>query len=224
MFAPNCLSDGLDLVAGDVETGHLREIERHAILAHLAADRDHLGDAGNGQETRPNDPVDHLPHLHGTRRIAGNGDEHDLAHDGCDRGHLRVDVARQLLAHHAEPLGDLLAVEVDVGAPIELDVDDRQADARHGAHPHDAGHAVHGRLQRERDELLHLLGRKAFSLGDERDGRPVEIGKDVDRQVAQRHRTVDDENERGREHEQPVAKASRDEEVEHGLPSLSGSG
>ena len=64
-----------------------------------------------------------------------------------------------------KPLGDLLPVEVDVGAPVELDVDDRQADARHRAHAHDARHAVHRRLERERDELLDLLGGQALGLG-----------------------------------------------------------
>ena len=45
------------------------------------------------------------------------------------------DVRRQLVPHQGEALGDLLAVAVDVGAPVELDVDDGQADAGDRAHP-----------------------------------------------------------------------------------------
>ncbi len=42
--------------------------------------------------------------------------------------------ARQLLAHELQALGHLLARAVDVGRPVELDVDDRQADAGDRAH------------------------------------------------------------------------------------------
>src|ERR1700694_1835127 len=94
----------LDLGAGDIEVAHLRKIERYAVLAHLAADRNHLRDARNGEKTRTNDPIHDLPRLHGTCCIASDGDQHDLAHDGGNRRHPRVDVAWQLLAHHTEAL------------------------------------------------------------------------------------------------------------------------
>ncbi len=42
--------------------------------------------------------------------------------------------AWQLLRGQLEALGDELPVAVDVGAPVELDVDDREADARGRAH------------------------------------------------------------------------------------------
>ena len=44
-IGPELLERGFDLAAGDVEIGHLREIEGDAVLAHLAADRDDLGNA-----------------------------------------------------------------------------------------------------------------------------------------------------------------------------------
>ena len=62
----------------------------------------------------------------------------------------------QLALHLREPFGDLLAVAVDVGAPIELDVDDRKPDARDRSHAADARHAVHLGFDREGDELLDL--------------------------------------------------------------------
>ena len=62
---------------------------------------------------------------------------------------MRRDVGRQLVAHQGQALGDQLAVAIDVGAPVELDIDDRQSDARDRAHARDARHAVHLRLDRE---------------------------------------------------------------------------
>ena len=82
----------LDLVMGDAERLHGREVRRHAILADFAADRDHLGDAGNGEKPRPDDEIGDLAHVH--RRggaVAGQRDQHDFAHDGGDRPHLRID-------------------------------------------------------------------------------------------------------------------------------------
>ena len=45
---------------------------------------------------------------------------------------------RQALCTPRQPLGDLLPGAVDLGVPVELDVDDGQPDARDGAHAHDA--------------------------------------------------------------------------------------
>ena len=64
-----------------------------------------------------------------------------------------------------QPLGDELAGAVDVGAPVELDVDDRQADRAAAADAADAGQAVQRRLDRERDVLLDLVGREPARLG-----------------------------------------------------------
>ena len=75
-----------------------------------------------------------------------------------------------------------LAVAIDVGAPVELDIDDRQPDARHRAHARHARHAVHLRLDREADQQLDLGRREALRLGHDGDGRPVEVGQHVDRQ------------------------------------------
>ena len=85
-----------------------------------------------------------------------------------------------------EPFRDQLTGPVYVDAPVEFDIDDREADTRDGADPRDARHAVHGRLDRERDEKLHLLRREALGLGHERHGWPVEVGEDVDRQLTER--------------------------------------
>ena len=99
-------------------------------MTNLAADRYHLGDARNGEETRAEQKVRGFAHLHwryvGRRR---QGQQHDLTHDRIDRPHLRRHIRRQLIAHESQSLGDLLAIAVNVGPPVELNIDDRKADA-----------------------------------------------------------------------------------------------
>ena len=207
----------LDLLMRDVERLHGGDVRRHPVLAHFAADRDHLGDAAERQKLRADDEVGDLAHLH--RRgaaVAGQRHQHDLAHDRGDRAHLRIEAARKLLADQREPLGHELPRAVDVGAPVEFHIDDRQADAGHRAHPDHARHAVHRGLDRIGDELLDLLRRQAFGLGEQRHRRAVEVGKHVDRDARQHEGAVAHEDERRRQHEQPVAQARRDQDVEHG--------
>jgi hypothetical protein len=160
----------------------------HPVLAHLAADGRDLGDAGDRQQARAHHPVGVFPHPHRAGRVrvdggAGQGDEQDLAHDGRDGPQLRHDARRQLFPHQVQALGDLLAVEVDVAAPLEFHIDDGQPHAGHRAHPGHAGHAVHGGFDGEGDQLLHLLRRHAPGLGHQGHGGLVEVGEDVHRHL-----------------------------------------
>jgi len=54
---------------------------------------------------------------------------------------------------------------------------------------------------RKRDELLHFLRRKTFSLGQQRDNRPIEVWEDVDRNARQHEGAVGHQNERSGQHE-----------------------
>ena len=85
----------------------------------------------------------------------------------------------ELIADQCEPFGDLLAVAIDVGAPLELDIDHGQADAGHRAHATHSGHAVHLRFDQEGDELLDFRGGKTLGLGNDGDCRLVKVGKDI---------------------------------------------
>ena len=205
----------LEPVVGDAERAHGGRLGRDPELAHLSAHRNHLRHAGDREQPWPDREVGEVAQLHRRDRATLDRGHDDLAHDRGDRPQQRVDVRRQLAAHHRQPLRDLLAVAVDVGVPVELDVDHRQADARDRAHADHAGQAVHLRLDREADELFDLRRRQPFGLGHDRDGRPVEVGKHVDRQPAHREGAVDHENRGEREHHQPVAQRLRDEECEH---------
>ncbi len=65
----------------------------------------------------------------------------------------------------------------------------------------------------KRDELFDLLRREAFRLGQDGDGRPVQVREYVDRDARQHEQAVGDQNGCGREHEQAIAQAVRDDEA-----------
>jgi hypothetical protein len=211
------LQGGFQLLALDAERLQLRRFDLDAVLPHLAADRDDLGDAGNRQQARTHHPVGIFADRHRTD-LVGIGrqrDQQDLAHDRRDRPELRHDAGWQGLAHQIQAFGDLLAVAVDVRTPFELDVDDRQTDARHRAHARHARHAVHARLDREGDQLLDFLRGHAAGLGHQRHGRLVEVGEDVDRHLSQRDRAIDDQQQRDAENDQPLLERGVNDVVEH---------
>ncbi len=213
---------GLQLGQRDFQAAHHHRIGGDAILAHLAADRDDLGDPGNSQKLRPDDEIGDLAQLHGRGR-ARDGDQHDLAHDGGDRPHLRLHAVRQPALHAGEPLGHLLPGAVNLRLPPELHVDDRQPDAGGRAHAHGAGNAAHGGLDRVGDELLDLLRRQAFGLAEEHDRRTVEVGEDIDGQARQHEAAVDDEHQGCGQHQQPAPQAGLDDAIEHGALTAPGS-
>ena len=126
-----------------------------------------------------------------------------------------VTLSGSWLVHQREPFGDQLAVAVDVGAPIELDIDDRKPDARDRAHAAHAGHAVHLGFDRKTDELLDFRRRVAFRLRHDRDGRTVEVGEHVDRQLARGIGAENDEDGGDRQNQQAVAERGADQECEH---------
>src|ERR1700730_6815925 len=150
-----------------------------AILSDLSADRDHLGDSWNAQKTRPNNKVRSLAKLHWRGAVAGHSNEKNLSHDRADRTHLRHSEGWELIADQSEPFGNLLAIAVDVGAPLELDIDHGQADAGHRAHAAHSGHTIHLRFDQECDELLDLHRGKTLGLGNDGDRGLVKIGKDI---------------------------------------------
>ena len=178
-------------------------------------------DAGHGQKLRAHGEVGELAQRHGDRPSSLDMAISMISPMIDEIGPICAATLRgQLLAHELQPLGDLLAGAVDFDRPVELDVDDGQADAGHRAHARHARHAVHRRLDREGDEQLDLLRREALDLGHQRDGRPVEVGKDVDGQLraASSGRRAS-ARMRADEHEQPVRKAGANDGVEHGWPS-----
>ncbi len=196
----------LDLIMRDVERLHGRDVGRDAELADFPPDGNDLGDARQSEQLRPQHEVRHLTHVHrGNGAIAGQHDQHDFAHDGGHGPHLRVDGARQLLADEGETLGHELASAIDVHAPIKFDVHDGEADAGYRPYADNARHAVHGGLDREGDELLHLLGREALCLREDIDVWPIEIREHIDGDTRQHERAIGDQHDRRRQNKQAIS-------------------
>ena len=195
----------------------LRRFDFHPVLPHLASNGRDLGHTRNGQQARAHDPVGVFAHLHGADfgRIGGQGNEQYLTHDGRDRSQLRHHARWQLLAHQVQPFADLLAVAVDVGAPLELDIDDGQTDARDRTNPGHTGHAVHAGLHRKGNQLLHLFRCHATGFGHQRNGGFVQVGEHIYRHFLHGENAVDHQQERDAQHDQALAQAGMDDEVKH---------
>ena len=86
---------------------------------------------GDGQQPPAHDRVGDGAQRQRIVAVGRDREEQDLAHDRRDRRQDRpLDLRRQRAADERQLLGDDLARDVDVGAPVELDPDDGDADAR----------------------------------------------------------------------------------------------
>ena len=193
--SPESLLDGAQ---GDAVARQPRRLDQHLELPALAADDGHLRHPRGGQQPPPDEHLGRRPEVQrggpgdGGRRVRREGHEHDLAHDRRERSqHRGLDAVGQRCRDPRELLDHRLARAVDVGAPVEVDPDHRDADRGGRAHPPDLGRAVEGRLDGEGDERLHVAGGEAVTLDQDRHGRSGHVGQHVDRHarghVASRH-------------------------------------
>ena len=194
-----------------------RRVNLDPVLAHLSADGRDLGNARDGEQPGAHHPVGIFAHLHRADLggVGGQGDQQNLAHDGRNRTHLRHDAFGQLFAHQVQALGNLLAVAVDVGAPLELDIHDRQPHAGDRAHSGHPGHAVHARLDGKAHQLFDFFRRHAARFGHQRDGGLVQVGKHIDRHLPQAQGSVNHQKQRQAQHHQALAQARMDDEIKH---------
>ena len=191
-----------------------RGVELDEVLADLAADRHDLRDPGHREEAAAHDRLAEPAQLHRRDAVGREGDERDLAHDRADRAECRpLDPAREV--DRLQPLGHDLAREVDVLPPLELDPHDGDAGTGHRADAPDAGSAVEGRLDREGDEKLQLLGGEALRLRDHRDGRSREVREDVDRKLRGQRAPGDEQHDGGGDDAPAVVQGAADHSVEH---------
>ena len=189
-------------------------IDQHLVLLGLAADDHHLRNAGDAEQARAHDPIGQAPQLHRRGRLARHRDEHDLAHRRGDRTEHRRRHARGD-AHLLQLLGDELAGAVDVGAELELDEHDRDADRRVGTDAKDPGGAVHRRLDRQRDEGFDLFRRQPVRLGEDGDGGGRQVGEDVNMGAECREAAVDEQSGGGDDDEEPVRERPLNDSVQH---------
>ena len=170
------------LFQADAQFVHAPAIRLDLILPHRAADRNHLRHAGHCQQARPQHPVGVLAGSHGVPllRRQRNRQHHHFAHHRRHCAHARRDACRQFAGQPAQALAHHLPRPVEIGLPVEGDVDERQPCCRYRAHAADTGQTAERGFQREADQLLHLFRRHAARFGHQGHRRSVEIGKDID--------------------------------------------
>ena len=204
------LFEGLDNLA-DGQTVRSQSLgqQRHFELPTLASGDDDLRDARDGEQPSAHREVGKGPSIHGRCPIARRDSEKEhFADDGGDGGeHRRLDVVGQRITHELELLAHDLPGAKHLCSPLELGVDDRDADAGAGANAADAGRAVQGGFDGQCDPRLELLRRHAVGLGDDRHRGSREVGEDIYRHAG--CGVAAPEEHRGREHQDRNAMGER---------------
>ena len=109
-----------------------------------------------------------------------------------------------------------LAGTVYVFAPLEFDPDDRDPDGGGGADAADARSAIEGGFDGKSDEGLEFGGRHPAAFDENGDGGRGEVGKDIERNSAQRVAAPDEEGGGQEDYRGAVAKGPANEAVKHG--------
>ena len=126
-------SGGAEFIVSDAEGEHALGIGLDLDLLDAAAHGEDFGDAGDGLEASGDGPVGEGAEVLWGDVSGGieDADEHDVSHEGSGWRHVGGDVLREFGG--GESFLDELAGLVDVGAPIELDVGEGEADVVDGA-------------------------------------------------------------------------------------------
>jgi hypothetical protein len=193
-----------DLVERDVLLAQAPRVDLHLqLLIALTPDRD-VRDAADAEQPRPDRPASEDALLDRRERAGAVGQPD---HQHAARRRRRVQHQRRL--GHVGQRVRLRQALLDEGAPLvevraRLEDQDDRRQARDGLRSDrvDARDAVEQvGLQRDRDELLDLVGRQAQRLGLDLRVWRRELGQDVDRRLAQlddaegHHASGDDEDE-----------------------------
>ena len=210
-------SDGRgDVVEAEAVGDEPRGVDADLILPDVAAEHDHLGDAGDREQAPAQGPVGLGAQVHRIVCLAGQGDEHDLAHDrGHRREDRRLDFRRERITDQLQALADDLAGPIWILPPLELDPDHGDTDRGRRAHAADPGGAVERGLNWKSDLDLELLRGHAVGLGEHGDGRRGQVGEDVDGHAPHGGRAPHDEHERGEQHQQAIVQRPADDGVDH---------
>ena len=166
-------AQGLEHLAdSDVERIEGIGIDRHLVLFQITAEAVDFDDTGNTRELPLHNPVLNGAQLHGvvTVFIARRHFEYiliNLAQSGGDRHQLgRSQLGRNLARHHLNLLVDQLTGIQRGHVLLENHRHERQPETRHRANLLDIHHVAHGYLDREGNELFHLLWSQRGRHGD----------------------------------------------------------
>ena len=175
-------------------------------LLGIAADGQDFGHAGHGQNAPLQDLLGGILQFHARMLLGMERDKQNLAHDRGGRGHRRGGiVGRQGGAGQLQPFGHHLAGQIEVGAPLELDGDDGQADLGGGTHPPHPRRPVQRRFDGKGDQALDIGRRHAVRLGDNGDRRCRQVRKNIDRRPSRLPAAPDQQEYAGHDDEEFVA-------------------
>ena len=147
-------------------------------------------------------------------------DDHDLAHDGTKRQHLRANPLRQDARQRGQALLHDLPGCSYIGVVVELDLDDVQPDARLTANGLDAGGPQHPGLDGLGNKSFDLFGRQAGAFGQDHHTGAVQIGKHVDRHGRGQVAAVDHRRQCEDDHQGSIAKRPANDCIKHVAPPL----
>ena len=169
---------GDDLRQREVEGPHAVEIDLGLEFLGLAAEHQHVGDAGHQPQ-----PALHHPVLQGAKldQVHVRRPDQLVAEDFADRAGRRdhrLHAGRKLDV--LQPVERLLPHEIVVAAVFELQPDEAQRKHRIGADEFQPRRAGDRDLDRNRDVALDLLRRLAGILRDDLDDRRRRIGIGLD--------------------------------------------
>lgn len=167
----------------------------------------HLSHTARGEEPRTYHPIGVGAQVLLRGVVAGETHYEHLAEDRRLRPkHGSANARRHLLTHRGELLAHDLPGQIDIGAPIEFHPHHREAIGRLRPHSAHTGATVHGRLNGEGYELLHLFGRHAPGFGHDDHGGGVEVWEHIYIGLAGRIQAANDEQHRRHQHQYSVLK------------------
>ena len=189
------------------------------VLLDEAAERHHVGNPRHLLQVPLHHPILDLPQLHRRVALADQRVAVDLAGRRGERPERRLDPVRRVDLRQA--LVHLLAREVEVGAIVEGEHDERESEDGEGVHAGESGQPVHLVLDGQRHLALHLLRGVSREEGDHLDLGIRQLREGLDRQVPEGEGARDRKCRGQREeHDRPVERERED--AEHRLCKCKG--
>ena len=184
-----------DVFRGQAVKGDAGRIELDHDLPDVAARDLGLADAFDLLQAGLDDQLAEIPELARALR-PGNGQDHDGPGRGVERDDdRRLGFPRDGLAAVIERLPRVEKGEVHVGAPGELEGQEREALARPRLDAPEARDAAGGRFEGHGDQRLHFLGRDARKPRDDRKARISDVGQEIHAELAQGHEPEQDDGQ-----------------------------
>ena len=217
----------IDVGDAQAEMAQLVGVDQDLVLLCISALRVDLGDPRDRAQQRPRHPVLGDPALHqlffaqGAVTVVGAVQRVliDLAEARRNRAEHRRDALRQARTHFKQSLHDQLAGKIDIGLVVEDQRDQRQPRLVERTHFLQPGQAGHRDLERHRGETLDFLRRAARRLGGDLDLDVGHIGKGVDRKLAGRIESEEEQDGRNDRDDQALLERPANKRLDH-LPSI----